>query len=115
MASKAAADAKAAEEARTEAEKAAAEKAAADKASSDASEPSVPPPAIAPLSLKPAAPETGGEAEDKATPLETARGKGTERDSEQGSPRGLDRAKMANEVAAEMRCPLTGRLASPRD
>ena len=115
-AEKAAAEKAAAEKAVAEG-KAAAEKAAADKASSAASEPSAPPPAIAPLRLKPAAPETGGAAEDKATPRETARGKGTPRDSprELDSPRGLGRAKIANEVAAEMRCPLTGRLATPRD
>ena len=76
---------------------------------SDASEPPAPPPVIAPLRLTPVPPEKGGAAENKGTP----RGKASPR--EKGTPRGLDRAKMANEIAAEMRCPLTGRHAAPKD
>ena len=64
---------------------------------------------IAPLRLTPVPPEKGGAAENKGTP----RGKASPR--EKGTPRGLDRAKMANEIAAEMRCPLTGRHAAPKD
>ena len=72
-------------------------------------EPPAPPPVIAPLRLTPAPPEKGGAAENKGTPREKASPR------EKGTPRGLDRAKMANEVAAEMRCPLTGRHAAPKD
>ena len=76
---------------------------------SDASEPPAPPPVIAPLRLTPVPPEKGGADANKGTP----RGKASPR--EKGTPRGLDRAKMANEIAAEMRCPLTGRHAAPKD